>query len=375
MAYVYMSEKPNIKESYDESTVLIDDILVERADVQAIDLINPFTPSLCEKYPEMNKYKKVASECEEYFKNNEVKGTKGNVVLGKLNYIFNEILTGVSDITFVTSIFSANIPAILLSRIIKVISMNNEVDSGKEILEKNKQSLKICRDNCKNENEKKKIDNLIKKCDKAINDLENNTHEDHEKWAEKKKKERLNAREEKIANRKKQKELKHNKKKKINNIIINTQQKTKPVKESSIVDDCKVFDARKVDIDMEITQDRYDKVRLAIFEGYNTYDTINDYQKDILLEKLNETVDAYNNYEITESEAGELFNIILDKANGIDVFNESVYDSDIDDVTYVTESQYSNMRLKIFNDWDEGNITEDQKDDLLKAMNDRYEII
>lgn len=237
------NKKKDIKEMYNDPLILLNnEYLVEKADVQVKDLISPFTPNLCNKYPEMNKYKNVASECEEYFKSNDIKGTKGNVLLGKLNRLFNEMLTTSSDIGYIASILSANIPGIILTRIIKILSMNNEVDSSKQILMKNKQSLQACREKCKNSNEIKKIDQLIRKCDSAINDLENNTNEDHEKWALKRKQEKINAAEAKKAKAQEEKrrklDNKVNKNKQSNKIKTNQEQR--PINEFSF--DCLMSD-------------------------------------------------------------------------------------------------------------------------------------
>ena len=204
-------------DDYDAAILLDSNYYMERADVQAKDLVSPFTPSLCDKYPEMKKYKNVAMECEKYFKDNDIKGTNGNVVLGKLNKVFNEILITFSDVGYIVSILNANILGVFLSRIIKVISMNNEVDSGVVILNKNKESLIACKNKCKNPAEKAKIDKLIKQCDDAIEHLKNDTNEDHEKFKqqkqakklkeiEMKKANKLKAKEQKIANRKAKRE-------------------------------------------------------------------------------------------------------------------------------------------------------------------------
>ena len=218
---------------YDDVSILLDNYYTERADVQAIDLVSAFTPSLCDKYPEMKKYKSVAAECEEYFKSNDIKGTKGNVVLGKLNKAFNDMLIFMSDAGYLLSLLNANILGVFLTRIIKVISMNNEVDSGVVILNKNKDSLIACKNKCKSPAEKAKIDKLIKKCDDAIEHLKNDTNEDHEKYANEKRTKRLKEIEQKKALKLKKKEQRIADRKAKREQFGNKTKPNKPVKESS----------------------------------------------------------------------------------------------------------------------------------------------
>jgi len=193
---------------YDDADILIDDYTTERADVQAWDLISIFTPTLCRKYPEMKKYKSVAADCEKYFKNNDIKGTNGTIVLGKLNKLFNEILVHANDVVYIGSLLTANIPGIILTRIIKCISLNNAIDSGKQTLLKHKTTLENCKAKCKNGIEKAKIDKLIAKCDDAINKLENNTHDDHIRYQEQRRLNKIRQRDKKKADKQAMKDAK-----------------------------------------------------------------------------------------------------------------------------------------------------------------------
>lgn len=125
---------------------------------------------------------------------------------------------------------------------------------------------------------------------------------------------------------------------------------------------------------MSIDQERYNETRLAIFEAEND-GVIDEDRKERLLESLNNVTESYNNDYISESEADELYQAIIDKTNGIDVYEESDYSDNIDDITYVSEAQYQKMRLDIFNDYELGEFDESVKDQLLERLNQKYEII
>ena len=118
-----------------------------------------------------------------------------------------------------------------------------------------------------------------------------------------------------------------------------------------------------------MTQDRYDEVRLGIFESAME-ETIDDYQKEQLLVKLNEVVDNYQIGSITESEADSLMDMIEDKSNGCDMYTESDLDT-----SFITESEYDAMRLEIFNQCESGEITESVRDTLLARLNEKYELV
>lgn len=172
-------------EKINESAILLNDfeIVTEKMEADTQETLGINITPLVNKYPELKKYNSVAQECDEFFKNKDMKNGSINV-LRKLNLLLNQLFVYSSDAVYIASLWTFNIPGVLISRAVKLISMSNDFEAAESVMEKNIETLKTARARTKNPNEQKKIDKLISKCEDSIKHIRNDGSEEHQKFDE-----------------------------------------------------------------------------------------------------------------------------------------------------------------------------------------------
>lgn len=179
----YEKKKNKKLEKINESAILLNDcdVITEKMTAEVQETLGINITPLVNKYPELKKYNSVAQECDDFFKKKDMKNG-GIHILRKLNLLLNQLFVYSSDAVYIASLWTFNIPGILISRAVKLLSMMNDYEAAEEVMEKNIATLKTARSRTKNVNEQKKIDKLIAKCENSIKHLRNDGSEEHEQF-------------------------------------------------------------------------------------------------------------------------------------------------------------------------------------------------
>ena len=179
----YEKKKNKKLEKMNESAILLNDcdVITEKMTAEVQETLGINITPLVNKYPELKKYNSVAQECDDFFKKKDMKNG-GIHILRKLNLLLNQLFVYSSDAVYIASLWTFNIPGILISRAVKLLSMMNDYEAAEEVMEKNIATLKTARSRTKNVNEQKKIDKLIAKCENSIKHLRNDGSEEHEQF-------------------------------------------------------------------------------------------------------------------------------------------------------------------------------------------------
>lgn len=179
----YEKKKNKKLEKINESAILLNDcdVITEKMTAEVQETLGINITPLVNKYPELKKYNSVAQECDNFFKKKDMKNG-GIHILRKLNLLLNQLFVYSSDAVYIASLWTFNIPGILISRAVKLLSMMNDYEAAEEVMEKNIATLKTARSRTKNVNEQKKIDKLIAKCENSIKHLRNDGSEEHEQF-------------------------------------------------------------------------------------------------------------------------------------------------------------------------------------------------